>query len=130
MIHGSQPRAESSQREEDAGRTAARLGITWGVAALTSLLVAFGSFMLAITISEARSFGWPATRPTDQLAKMNLDESLLGLPLFGPPTALLVVIYVSSLFFVARGHRVAGWLLPSLMVIAAGVVPIAWAFTL
>ncbi len=127
LIHSSLQRDESSQREDDAGRTAARFGITWGVAALTSLFVAHGSFMLATTISEARSFGWPATRPTDQLAQMNLDETLLGLPLFGLPTALLVVIYVSSLFFVARGHRVAGWLLPSLMVIAVGIAPIAWA---
>ncbi len=108
----------------------ARLGVTWGIAALTSLFTAFGSFIVAITIADARELGWPSSRPSDQLAQMNLDESLLGLPLFGLPTALLVVIYVSSLFFIARDHLVAGWILPSMTVITAGVAPFVWAFTL
>ncbi len=120
----------SDRGRGDVARTIVPLVETWGAAALTALFAALGGFTTSLAISDAREFGWPATRPSDELAQMSLDESLLGLPLFGAPTALLVAIFVTVSFFTARSHRIAGWLLPSALVVGAAVAPIIWAFTI
>ncbi len=119
----------SDRGREDAARTSVPLIETWGAAALTSLFAALGGFTTSLAVFDAREFGWPATRPSDELAQMSLDESLLGLTLFGVPTALLVAIFVTVSFFTARSHRIAGCFLPSALVVGAAVAPVIWAFT-
>lgn len=119
----------SDRGREDSACTTVPLVETWGAAALTSLFAALGSFTTSLAIFDAREFGWPASRPSDKLAQMSIDESLLGLPLFGVPTALLVATFVTVTFFTARSHRMTKWLLPSALVTGAAVAPIIWTFT-
>jgi uncharacterized membrane protein YhaH (DUF805 family) len=102
--------------------------LVWLLTVPVAVVLGIMASLVAMSLDEARSFGWPGPPHSDlEAAVMNREEALSGAVLLGVVTALFLLVFVAALVVHANHrHRAFGyWFWPTALVLISVSAPFA-----